>query len=220
MKNRNGRIIVIQVVLVILMSAAASYCLLGLVPNIGVRVFLIFLGLTVFGGITIFFTKISPLLFSIPTLVMSLGMILKYNMLDLGTIRYQGFQARGDIYTDLIPELNFPAALGLGLFLILGYLALSHLHSIQKDYQAMASGEAEINEVEEVTHRNITIVWIILATSVVVAVVVAFLLRAVQPAITEYLRDYPWSVMVLGLAAVLLIAGFLYWLGTKNSTLP
>jgi type III secretory pathway component EscS len=212
MKYKNRRIMTIQAALVLVISLAASYSL----PDIGIWVFLVFAGLVAVGTAMIFFPKIGPVPFSLLAGVASLPAILLYNTLDLGTIKYAGFQGQ----TYVPPQVYFPIALALGLLIISGYLVLSYLNSLQKDYQTMIRREAEVNEVEDVTNRNLSIIWIILAISIAVAVIIAILLKVVQPVVSEYLEDYPWSIMVLGLAAILFLAGFLYWMGSKNPARP
>jgi hypothetical protein len=206
MKYKNRRIITIEAVLVLLMSLAASYSL----PDIGNWVFLVFAGLIATGTTMIFFPKIGPVPFSLLAGISSLPAIILYDTLDLGAIKYAGFQEQ----TYVPPEIYFPVALALGFLIISGYLVLSYLNSLQKDYQTMIRGEAEVNELEDVTNRNLSIVWITLAISIAVAVIIAILLKTVQPVVSEYLEGYPWSIMVLGLAAILFLAGFLYWMGS------
>lgn len=99
-------------------------------------------------------------------------------------------------------------------------LALSYFQSLQKDYHTLVTGQAETTEVDEVINKNLTIIALALMASVVVAAAAAILLRAVQPAVTEYVKGYPWSIMVLGLAAVLILAGLLYWIGTSRQKSP
>jgi len=214
MKQRKGRIIAIQAALVLLMSAAASYCLV----DIGVMALLVFAGFIVVGAAMIFFPRVGTLPFSLLVFIASLPAILSHNILDLGTFMYTGpgYFAPRLTYADLSPEISFTIALGIGSFIITGYLTLSYLHSLQKDYRAMTSGNAEINEVQEVMNRNLSIIAVVLAISVVVSAIVVVLLRIVQPPVANYLKDYPWSIIVFGLAAVLLLAGFLYWMGASR----
>jgi hypothetical protein len=209
MKPLNGRIAIIQVILVVLMSAMATYCLYQL---IGLWIILLFVGLLLTGVFMILFPRIGALPFSLLTFVASLPVILTHNVLDIGKLTFTGSGFFGQ--TTLITTSFMPywITLGIGLFLISGYLVLSYLNSLQKEYRTSISGYADVNETQKVTGRNTTVVMFPLLAGLV-AVVLIIPLNAVQPAITEFMQDFPWSIIVFGFISVLLISGLIYWTG-------
>ena len=213
MRRRSRRIIAIQIALILITSAAASYSL----PVKGVWAGLAFAGLLAVGAVMIVFPRLGPELFSLLAAITSLPAILGYNILDLGGTTYEGFQGGAvPVYANLAPELSFPVVLVLGLLLITGYLALSYLHSLQKDYRALTTGQAETAEVNDVTNRNLILIAIALIASIALAVPVILLLMTVQSTVTDYLTEMPWNILIAGLAAVFVLAGYIYWLGIRG----
>jgi ABC-type polysaccharide/polyol phosphate export permease len=104
-------------------------------------------------------------------------------------------------------------ALNIWLLLISGYLVLSYLNSLQKEYQTAISGDADVNETKKVTGRNIIMVVMLPVLAGFLAALLIIPLRAAQPAITEYMQSYSWSTIIFGLISVLLLSGFIYWVG-------
>ena len=98
------------------------------------------------------------------------------------------------------------------MFLINGYLVLSYLNSLQKEYQTVISGDMDVIETKKVINRNIIVVLSPILAGILAALFI-IPLNALQPAITEYMQDFSWSILVFGLISVLLISGLIYWVG-------
>ncbi|MBN2074279.1 MAG: hypothetical protein JW762_01885 [Dehalococcoidales bacterium] len=219
MKPTNGRIVIIHVSLVLLMSAVAAYCLYQL---IGLWTILLFVGLLLTGVSMILFPRIGALPFSLLTFIASLPAVLTHNILDIGKYTNQNPFSFGSqaLTRETTFEISFWVALGTGLFLISGYLVLSYLNSLQKEYQADVSGDMDIIETKKVIGRNIIVVIFPVLAGILAALLI-IPLKAIQPAITEYMQNFPWSIIVFGLISVLLVGGLLYWIGTsKHKSLP
>jgi len=217
MRRKNERITAIQTALILIISAAASYSLLGT----NVLSFLPFIGLSVVGTVMIFFLAFGPALFSLLAALVSLPAILNYSMVDWIAIYYNALhQVRGMLMPTrertLGQGVTFPIAVGLGLLIILGYLALSYFQSLQKDYRTLVNGQAEMTEVDEVINKNLVVIVLALIASVVFAAVVVTLLGVFPPALADYLKGFPWSIIIIGSTAVLLLAGFVYWVGVRG----
>ena len=211
MKPKNSRIVIIQVCLVLLMSAMAAYCLF---PIMELWTLLLIAVLLLTGVSMIMFPRISALLFSLLTFGASLPAILTHNILDIGRFTYQNpYQIAFGLPTrEITFEIPYWAALGIGLFLISGYLVLSYLNSLQREYQLVISGDMDIIEAKNVIGRNIIMVMLPVLAGLFAALLI-IPLDALQPAITEYIQDYPWSIIIFGLTSVLLLCGLIYWIG-------
>lgn len=213
MKPKNGHIVIIQLVLVLLMSAAATYCFF---PIIGLWTSLLFAGLLLTGVLMIVFPRTGALPFSLPAFIASLPAILSHNIMDIGKFSYQGPIWAESPTLNITPVISYWMALGTGLFLISGYLVLSYLNSLQKEYQAAVSGDMDIIETKKVTGRNIIMLVIFPVSAGILAALLIIPLNAVQPAVTGYLQNYSWSIIVFGLISVLMLGGLIYWLGISK----
>jgi hypothetical protein len=214
----NRRIIAIQSGLVLLMSAAAAFSLYSFIE---IWSLLVFAGLLIAGAVTIMVQRLGVFPFSLLTLFASLPSIINHNIIDIGMQSYKGLnygERAQPVYENIIPASSFPVALVIGLFLVFGYLSFSYLHSVQKEYRSMTSGEADISEVEISVIRNTNLISIILAASVIITAIVVVIMILVQPGLGNYLKDYPWSIMVFGLGSVLLLGAFVYRIGMQNKT--
>jgi hypothetical protein len=210
MKPKNGHIVIIQLVLVLMMSAAAAYCLF---PITGLWTILVFVGLLLTGVSMIIFPRVGALPFSLLTFTASLPAILSHNILDIGKLTYKGSGFFGQTTLNTTTLIPYWMTLSIGLFLISGYLVLSYLNSLQREYQAAISGNADIPETKKVTSRNTTIAIIYPALAGLSAAALIIPLNVLQPAISEYMQNYSWSIIVFGLISVLLVGGLIYWLG-------
>ena len=212
MKPKNGRIVLIQVSFVLLMSAVASYCLYQL---IGLWTILLFFGLLLTGFIMILFPRIGALPFSLFTFITSLPAILTHNILDIGKYTNQNpFYFGAQVSTrEITFEISFWVALGIGLFLISGYLVLSYLNTLQKEYQVAVSADMNIIETKKVTGRNVLVIMFPFLAGLLAALLI-IPLNAVQSAIAEYMQNFSWSIIIFGLISVLLVSGLVYWIGT------
>jgi len=219
MKKRSWELAIIQAILIVIISFAASFSL----PITSDWAIIVSAGMVAVGTVMIFYPRLGPELFSVLATVI-LPAILMHSTVDWWSFKlapslYEvigGGLLRTRLYVAIAPEFTFALALGLGLLLVAGYLALSYLHSLQKNYRTLTAGQAEIAEVNEVTNRSFIPVVRALIGSAALAIVVAVLLWVVKMVATNYLAEMSWNIIFIGLAAILVLAGFLYWVGVRR----
>ena len=216
MRKRSWELAIIQAVLIVIISVAASFSL----PITSDWAIIVSAGMVAVGSVMIFYPRFGPELFSILATLISLPAILLHSTVDWWALKSvysvrEGYRLMIG-HTAITPESTFFLALGLGLLLVTGYLALSYLHSLQKGYRTLAAGQAEIDEVNEVTNRSFIPVVRALIASAALAAVVGFLLWVAWMAATDYLADISLNIIFIGLAAVLVLAGYIYWLGVRR----
>ena len=202
MINRNRTIVLLQSVIVLLMSAAASF---SLYPHIGVYVVAVFGGMIALGAATLVFPQIGVLPFSLVSIGVSLAAIISHSTVDIGLQTFSGgINNPNKIWGYSEPLFSFSVILTIGLFLVVGYLALTLLSSLAREYRDMKSGNA----------KNLKSGGVLLGTATGISVAVVIILKLVQPPITKYLEGFSWSVPVFLPLAILIVGGFMYWLVT------
>ena len=215
MRKRSWELAIIQAVLIVIISVAASFSL----PITSDWAIIVSAGMVAVGSVMIFYPRLGPELFSVLATVISLPAILQHSTVDWFTLKlvWSTIGYRMTIgHAAITPESTFFLALGLGLLIVTGYLALSYLHSLQRGCRTLAAGQAEIVEVNEVTNRSFVPVVGALIASAALAIVVAVLLWVVRMVATDYLTDISLNIIFIGLAAVLVLAGYIYWLGVRR----
>lgn len=210
MNQKNVKIVLIQVLLVMVISAAAAFCLYSF---IGLWCLAVFGILFVAGGLMIWFPKSGTLGFSVLIFFATLPALLIHNIIDIGLQEFRGLDGFTSLYEDAVAGIPFMPTLAIGILIVTGYLALSYLNSFQKDYQSLVAGEADVYEVEEVTNKSINATGIALGISVIVSAAMVVLLNFLQPVMADYLQDFSWSILLFGLSAVLLLGGLFYFVG-------
>ncbi len=218
MRNRYKITLLVQAALVLAMSGAVSSTLYG---YLGLWALAVFGGLIIIGAATIIFPKIGAFPFSLLTLLASLVPIITHSVLDIGVSSYRGIYDKAmPMYEETAPVVSFPVVLAVGLFLVSGYIALSVLNSLDRDYRKIETDGAEAGEIGYATGRNIGTGGLLLGIGIAVAVVVVVVLRLIQPGLGDFLSDYPWSIPAFMPPAILLVGGLVYWMFAGRKAKP
>ena len=176
-----------------------------------------FAGLVNIGTIMIVFRGYGPELFSFLAFLLAMPSILMFSVIGWTAKSFETVDWLEAVIHErvFVVEMPLPLGVGLGLVIITGYLALSYLHKAQKDYGAFMAGEAEISEAAETTRKDLIIMAVLLGISVAITVVLVVLLNLLQSAAADYLEDLSGGVILIGVVAVLVLAGFVYWIGAS-----
>ena len=201
MKKLNRIIVVIEVLLIVLMSLIAAYSLFGG----DIRSLMLAFVLIVAGVLTIVWKNWHPGIFSGAALIAALPSLLRHNSTDLiGTSNNPNFHG---INTTLIE------AFGLGLVIILGYLMLKSLNAIQIEHKELIDGQAEKDEINNVTYEKLIVVSILVFFSGVISIPVILLSNWLINGVSNFLSSFTGNIIAIGLGIMLLLAASLYWLG-------
>lgn len=117
---------------------------------------------------------------------------------------------------NLTTTLSFAAMLGLGVLTITGYVVLNHLHIIKQARHNLTNRGADPVDIARVTSYSYLVLILAIAGALITAAAIVFLSGNLELFILDHIRDMPWNVVFIGLLCILLLAGYLYWLGAKR----
>jgi hypothetical protein len=187
-------------VLIAMMSAIAAYSLFG---GTGFF-FLLASGLIAVGLITIVWKNWYPEIFALCVFLSSVPCLFQHNNIDLLNVLNESMPG---ISTTLIE------ALGMGLVIVLGYLLLKLLNTIQVEYKRLVNGHVEKDEIRNVTREKLMGAAIFVFFAAIIAIPVMLLADWLTTGMSTVLSGFSGNVISVGLAVLLLLAACLYWLG-------
>jgi hypothetical protein len=112
-------------------------------------------------------------------------------------------------------KTTFMEALGLGLVMILGYLLLKLLNSIQIVHKKLLDGEAEKDEVRKLTREQLVAVSIFVFFSGLISVPLILISSWLHIGILSFLSHFSGNIIAVGRGVLLLLAACFYWMARK-----
>jgi hypothetical protein len=140
--------------------------------------------------------------------LLSLPSILSHNILNWLSIAGAEFT--------LSTSLGFYEVLALGVFIITGYVVLNRMYLFRHTQHNLTARGADPVEIESVTFNSYLVLVLAIIAALVVTVAIAFLSRNLELLVLAHIREIPWNVVFIGVGCVLLLAGYLYWLGARR----
>jgi hypothetical protein len=202
MKKLNKPVVIIEGLLIVLMSTLAAYSLFG--SNI--RSLLLTVGLVLVGVLTIVWKNLGSEIFSGAVLLTMLPCLFKHDSIDILNMSNSGLPG---------VKTTFMEALGLGLVMILGYLLLKLLNSIQIVHKKLLDGEAEKDEVRKLTREQLVAVSIFVFFSGLISVPLILISSWLHIGILSFLSHFSGNIIAVGLGVLLLLAACFYWMARK-----
>ena len=202
MKKLNKPVVIIEGLLIVLMSTLAAYSLFG--SNI--RSLLLTVGLVLVGVLTIVWKNLGSEIFSGAVLLTMLPCLFKHDSIDILNMSNSGLPG---------VKTTFMEALGLGLVLILGYLILKLLNSIQIGHKKLLDGEAEKDEVRKLTREQLVAVSIFVFFSGLISVPLILISSWLHIGILSFLSHFSGNIIAVGLGVLLLLMALFYWMARK-----
>jgi len=142
--------------------------------------------------------------------LLSLPSVLSYNIVD-----WPGIVG---VELTLSTSLGFYAVLALGVFLITGYVLLNRMHLLRHTHRNLVARAADPGEAEAVTSGSYLTSMLVVLVVLVVAAFIAFMSRSLALLTVDHIRQIPWHVILIGIGCVLVLSGYLRWLGIHRRT--
>jgi hypothetical protein len=114
--------------------------------------------------------------------------------------------------------LTFLQTLALVMVLIVCYIFLNCLHIFKQTRHSQNTRGAEKKDIETIYSRSF--IWLItgVAAVIFIAAVVALIASGLSALIKSRLADTPWNLVLAGLSCIIILAGYLYWLGIRKNS--
>jgi len=115
-----------------------------------------------------------------------------------------------------ITRINFYQLLGLGILIMIGYILLSHLSVLKQSRRALTKRQANPRDIEEVISRGYLFLLLAIVAALITVALLALIARGIEVLIFPLLSRLSWNLVLLGLGCVLVLAIYLYWLGSRR----
>jgi hypothetical protein len=192
-------LVAVELVVILLVGLAASLALLGTSP-----LFVVPLGaLTVLGIITIVVLPVGACVFGAGAVLITLPALMKLN-----GVKWWLFTPER---LDFCPTVSFPLALGIGLLVISGSLALGYLQALRRELRALerARADGEESRAYAVGQLGATLSGTIAST--LASAVVVIVIAAAQRTLTRWLEGLSWVIPVAGVVSMTVLALAIFW---------
>ena len=90
---------------------------------------------------------------------------------------------------------------------------LKSLNTIQSEHKELIDGQAEKDEINNVTYEKLIVVSILVFFSGVISIPVILLSNWLINGVSNFLSSFTGNIIAIGLGIMLLLAASLYWLG-------
>ena len=140
--------------------------------------------------------------------IFSLPSLLSYNSINIFNIFGLTFKA--------ITRINFYQLLGLGILIMLGYVLLSHMSVLKQSRRSLIKRHANLVDIEEVNSQGYLFILLATAAALITVALLALIARGIEVLIFPLLSRLSWNLVLLGLGCILVLAVYLYWLGSQR----
>jgi len=215
-------ILMLEVALLLAMSAIGAYMLTGSSFDFGARETLAKLAPAlaantpiVVGGVLFLFgvllCEIGGLRIGLYTWLIALLMtpaLLSHN--GIHWLAFFGDKVR------LSTTIGLNGMMALGTALILCYFIFGHLASLRRERVSMADRGAGTQDIREVTLGKYLTLGLVSAGALLFTALVAFSYRQLGTMASGWIGRIPWNIVVIGLGCLFFIALLLHWLGERR----
>lgn len=164
--------------------------------------------LTLIGLLNIVLANRGSGFFTCLVMIFSLPSLLAHNTVDWAGIL--GWEIK------LTTGLGFSTTLSLGALTITGYIILSFLRQFKQTTHSMTERRFNPADIESVSSFSHLSLGIAVLSAIGATALVGFLARMLEQAALNYIRQLPWNTVFIGLACLLIIAFYIYWLFSQR----
>jgi hypothetical protein len=200
-----SRLEVVELVIILAMSLAASYAMLGtsaafLVP---------FVALFILGVLTVIWIPQVAFVFQATTVLMNLPALMKLN-----GVKWWVFSPER---LDFSPTLSLPMALVIGLLVVSGGLLLNYLRPLRRELRELDRSQADPKQTRQYAANQSLAAGATVSASAVLGAVIVLVVGVVRDNLATSVRDLSWAMPVVGIVSIVALALTIFWLaGTSK----
>jgi hypothetical protein len=143
-------------------------------------------------------------------LIIALPSILAFDKLNIPGVLGINFE--------LTTELAFWQVLALAAAILTAYLLLNFMRELKLVRFSLGKKGADSADIEKVAIKSHQILLLVVLGALVLTALVSLLAANLESWLLPYFSRLPWNVVLIGLFGLLILAIYIYWLGTHHSS--
>jgi hypothetical protein len=145
-------------------------------------------------------------------ILFSLPSILSFNSIDI--LKVIGLNLT------IASKLTFFQLLGLCVLIITCYLLISFMSVLKHSRRSLEKRGSSFADINHVNSQSHPVLMLAVASALVAAAIIALIAWGLESLTFDYLSYVPWTVISIGLGCILILAIYLYWLGSRRNSSP
>jgi hypothetical protein len=113
-------------------------------------------------------------------------------------------------------QLSFYEALGIGILIMVGYIVLNCMSIFQQVRRNFTRRGVVSKDIEASDHQSHNLLLLVIVGVMLAVAVVALFSSGGKMVIFSYVAGLPWNIILVGLSCTLILAAYLYWLGSRR----
>jgi hypothetical protein len=113
-------------------------------------------------------------------------------------------------------QLSFYETLGLAALIMTGYILLGQMSVLKQARLNLIRRSAEMRDIGDVNLKGHLLLLMATCAALTMVIAVALLAHLIETFTVDYLSGIPWRVVSVGLGCILILAVYLYWLGSQR----
>jgi len=115
-------------------------------------------------------------------------------------------------------KINFYGLLGIGVSIVIGYVLLNHLCLFKQNRLSLIKRRADPGDIDKVNTHSYLLLLISIAVTLFLGILVALVSHSLELLILPLLNRLSWNAALIGLGCILILAVFIYWLGSQRQS--
>jgi hypothetical protein len=117
-------------------------------------------------------------------------------------------------------KINFYGLLVLGVSIVIGYLLLNNMSIFKQTRLNLIKRRADSKDIDEVNDRGHLVLFLAVGATLTVATLLILISRLLEYLLISLWDRLSLNAALVGLGCILILAGFVYWLGSQRQSGP
>jgi hypothetical protein len=142
-------------------------------------------------------------------IILSLPSILSFNSLDIPKILGLNMAAK--------TQMTFYGTLGLGALIMASYVLLAQMSMFNKAHRSQIRRNVDTKDIDYCNLKSHLTLLLATGGTLLVVAIIAVIAYGVEALTSTYLADVPWSIILVSLGCIMILAVYIYWLGSQHN---